>query len=270
MGWQPWLLGLWAAGVTFVLFRLGIGLIWVCWITRRAERMTDAAWLTLLEDVTTTLRFRGRVSLRRSDRTTIPVACGLWRPTLLMPLDADEWSADRRRVVLLHELAHVKRRDCRLQAIAQLAYAWHWFNPARPYGRCRAFVPSRSAPATIWFLQRVPTGRRMPIISSRSRGRFGPHPLPRWAMLAMAAPSQLEGRVLAILDTDQRRHAPPRLVRVTVATLVLQPLSRSARSGCRPLRPTRLRWPRVKQSTGIVGADDTQSADIDVDSTRVA
>ncbi|MGH9145299.1 MAG: M56 family metallopeptidase, partial [Vicinamibacterales bacterium] len=127
--WQPWLLGLWAAGVAFVLLRLGIGIVWVCWTARRAEPITDAAWLSILEEVTTTLQFTGRVSLRRSGRSTVPVACGIWRPTLLMPLEADDWSADRRRVVLLHELAHVKRRDCRLQAIAQVAYAWHWFNP---------------------------------------------------------------------------------------------------------------------------------------------
>jgi HEAT repeat protein/beta-lactamase regulating signal transducer with metallopeptidase domain len=218
MGWQPWLLGLWAAGVTFVLLRLGIGLIWVCWITHRAERVTDAAWVTILEDVTTTLRFRGRVSLRRSDRTTIPVACGLWRPTLLMPLDADEWSADRRRVVLLHELAHVKRRDCRLQALAQLAYAWHWFNPLAHMAIAGLRAEQERACDDLVLAAGTDGPSYADHLFEIARA-FRSDPLPRWAMLAMASPSQLEGRVLAILDTEQCRHAPSRLVRVTVATL---------------------------------------------------
>ena len=48
---------------------------------------------------------------------------------VLLPAEAEEWPEDRRRAVLLHELAHVKRRDCLSQLIAQLACAVHWFNP---------------------------------------------------------------------------------------------------------------------------------------------
>ena len=39
------------------------------------------------------------------------------------------WPTDRRRDVLLHELAHVKRLDCLTQALAQVACALYWFNP---------------------------------------------------------------------------------------------------------------------------------------------
>ena len=46
-----------------------------------------------------------------------------------MPEDADRWPLERLRIVLLHELAHVKRRDCLTHVLAQLACALHWFNP---------------------------------------------------------------------------------------------------------------------------------------------
>ena len=46
-----------------------------------------------------------------------------------MPADADTWPAHRLRVVLLHELAHVKRRDCLTHLVAQIACAAYWFNP---------------------------------------------------------------------------------------------------------------------------------------------
>ena len=59
----------------------------------------------------------------------MPVAAGIFRPAVIMPADADTWSESRLRVVLLHELAHVKRRDCLTHVLAQAACAFHWFNP---------------------------------------------------------------------------------------------------------------------------------------------
>ena len=47
----------------------------------------------------------------------------------LLPADADPWPADRRRDVLLHELAHVRRQDFLTQLVASLACALYWFHP---------------------------------------------------------------------------------------------------------------------------------------------
>src|SRR5207253_7453555 len=49
--------------------------------------------------------------------------------SVIMPAEADTWPDDRLRIVLLHELAHVKRRDCLTHLLAQLACACYWFNP---------------------------------------------------------------------------------------------------------------------------------------------
>ena len=40
-----------------------------------------------------------------------------------------QWTAERRRAVLVHELAHIRRADCRVQRVTQLACAIYWFNP---------------------------------------------------------------------------------------------------------------------------------------------
>ena len=70
-----------------------------------------------------------RLRFLRSGRASMPVATGLFRPSVIMPADADTWSENRLRVVLLHELAHVRRRDCLTHVLAQAACAFYWFNP---------------------------------------------------------------------------------------------------------------------------------------------
>ena len=54
---------------------------------------------------------------------------GLWRPRVLLPSAASEWSAERRRAVLVHELGHVRRRDGLALCLGQLSCALYWFQP---------------------------------------------------------------------------------------------------------------------------------------------
>lgn len=59
-----------------------------------------------------------------------PVTFGLHKPTILLPSDAGEWSEDRMRAVMLHEAAHIRRRDWFWQCLADFACLILWFNPA--------------------------------------------------------------------------------------------------------------------------------------------
>ena len=47
----------------------------------------------------------------------------------MLPAEAREWSDEQLRSVLLHELAHIKRRDTLVQWLTQIACALHWLNP---------------------------------------------------------------------------------------------------------------------------------------------
>jgi len=67
--------------------------------------------------------------VRISPFRLMPAASGLFRGTVFLPEDALKWTTEQLYMVLLHELAHLKRRDPGMQALAHLACALHWFNP---------------------------------------------------------------------------------------------------------------------------------------------
>ncbi|NIR79340.1 MAG: energy transducer TonB, partial [Gemmatimonadetes bacterium] len=51
------------------------------------------------------------------------------RSTVVLPEDYGRWSSGTLDRVLLHELAHVQRRDCSAYLVGELARAIHWPNP---------------------------------------------------------------------------------------------------------------------------------------------
>jgi TonB family protein len=64
-----------------------------------------------------------------SDRIDLPITFGLIRPVILFPSAAAHWPPEWRRIVLAHELAHVKRLDCLTQLVVEAGCAIYWFQP---------------------------------------------------------------------------------------------------------------------------------------------
>jgi Zn-dependent protease with chaperone function len=58
-----------------------------------------------------------------------PLACGVLRPLILLPANALDWDEPQLQAVLLHESAHVQRRDCLAKYVAQASRALLWWNP---------------------------------------------------------------------------------------------------------------------------------------------
>ena len=196
------LVAIWAAGVLAVVGRLVVGIIAVQWMSRRTVRVVDAPWLPLALELASSLGITRRLVFLESARATMPMAAGVFTPSVLMPEDANYWPLERLRIVLLHELAHVKRRDCLTHVIAQLACALHWFNPLA-WIAARHIRTERERACDDLVLA---CGTRGPDyaeelleIARVMRGGRCPALL-AGATLAMAHRSQLEGRLIAILD----------------------------------------------------------------------
>lgn len=134
----------------------------------------------------------------------MPMTWGALRPVVLLPAVARSWPAARRREVLLHELAHVRRGDWAARLMAALICAMHWFNPLAWLAARRlrdeqelacddAVLASGARPSDYAaHLLDVARGLRTPFVTAG-------------ATVAMARPSQLTGRLLAVLD-DSRAH----------------------------------------------------------------
>jgi HEAT repeat protein/beta-lactamase regulating signal transducer with metallopeptidase domain len=205
--WETLAIALWLAGFLVVGARLAVGLVAVQWISGRMAVVRDASWLPLARRLASDLGIAAPVRFLRGGCATMPMAWGLVRPTVLMPADADNWPADRLRIVLLHELAHVRRRDCLTHLLAQTACAVYWFHPlawlaARRARRereraCDDLVLSAGTRGSDYAEELLQIAR------VARTGRF--RAVLAGATLAMAHRSQLEGRLLAILDPAVRR-----------------------------------------------------------------
>ena len=127
--WSLLLAALWVAGSIVAILRLVIGLVRVDGIRRRATVVDVAEWRDDMDMCVAQLGLSRDVELLTSDDVQVPMTCGWRRPAVLVPTVALSWSDERRRVVLLHELAHVQRGDFAAHIAASLAAGLHWLNP---------------------------------------------------------------------------------------------------------------------------------------------
>ncbi|HSN28341.1 MAG TPA: penicillin-binding transpeptidase domain-containing protein, partial [Kofleriaceae bacterium] len=126
--WGALLVLAWALGAAAIAARAGVGALRARGIARRgvlAERAYAVA-----DDVWRTIGGRGATPrIVTSGEIDAPIVVGAMAPVVVVPAASVAWSAERWRVVLAHELSHVRRRDGLANAIAQVACAVHWIDP---------------------------------------------------------------------------------------------------------------------------------------------
>ncbi len=222
-----WLWTAWLAGALAVLSTPMAGRIALRRLTRDARPIDDADWTDLLRDLSARLHLARRVMLLRSPHAAMPMTWGGFRPVVLLPAEADSWTIDRRRAVLLHELAHVRRFDCLTQWIARASCALYWFNPLAWVAARRMRVERERACDDMVLLAGARASDYAVHLLEIARGLRAPCAAALAAM-AMARPSQLEGRLMAILDPDRPRHAPGRkaaMMAMLAAVVAVLPLA---------------------------------------------
>lgn len=188
-----------------MLFQMLLGIAGVWHVAKNAEELTQDMALVELDNARDALALSRDVKLLRSSRISVPVLWGFFKPVLLLPAEVVTWPAERLRVVLLHELAHLKRFDGISLILTRLAVAIFWYHPIawslERAGRseceraCDDLVLTNGATKPSEYADHL-------LAIARSMPTFDPF---RSVTLAMSRKSQLEGRLLSILQPQVAR-----------------------------------------------------------------
>jgi beta-lactamase regulating signal transducer with metallopeptidase domain len=202
--WTALLIPVWLGGVAVVLMALAVGMARIAWLERTNEPVTDDAWLLLVEELSLELQLTRPVRLLQASGPAMPMTWGVRRPAILLPAEADTWSPDRRRDVLLHELAHVKRHDFLVQLIARVTCAVYWFHPLVWLAATRLREErERACDDQVLRAGATPSAYATHLLEIARGLRAAP--ATSLASVAMARPAQLATRLIDVLDPGRRR-----------------------------------------------------------------
>jgi beta-lactamase regulating signal transducer with metallopeptidase domain len=91
--------------------------------------ITDPEVLASLASARDQLQLKQHIRIHLCPGHGSPCLAGLFQPVLYLPESSRFWSAQTLRMVLLHELGHLARRDLWTALAARLTCLVHWFNP---------------------------------------------------------------------------------------------------------------------------------------------
>lgn len=208
----PLLAAIWAVGASIVVAQALAGIARAKWLSRHG-RVLDIPELSRLARET---GVRRPIKVLTSNRASMPLTLGLWRPVILLPEEAAGWSAELRRMVLRHELIHVHRLDWLTQIAARIACAFYWFHPLIWLAAAQLREErERSCDDRVLAL-----GTRASLYAENLLGLARSLKPAQWSMeVAMAQPSGLEKRVAALLDPSRDRRPVRRRAASSIAVV---------------------------------------------------
>jgi beta-lactamase regulating signal transducer with metallopeptidase domain len=207
------LAALWLLGVAFHLGRFVLGGIGLVFLHRKSvphiPHGIDGA------------PFRGlgwQLRLRTAPSECGPLTWGVLKPVVLLPKASVAWPRERLLSVLLHEAAHVRRKDCLARLIAAAACALYWPNPLVWFAARAARADGESAADDCVLTMGVrPTAYAEHLVGLAREFSGGAAAM----SLSMADRAALEPRVQAILDPQKSRTGVTKMDVFKIAALGL-------------------------------------------------
>ncbi len=121
------LFGGWIVGIGFIWGRFVVGLATLSLSSKRL--ITEGALVNQLAIATREMGLNKPPRLYLTARRDSPVTWGWIRQYVMLPQEALAWPDSRQRHVFLHELAHIKRRDCLSAWLSILILGTLWWHP---------------------------------------------------------------------------------------------------------------------------------------------
>ncbi len=195
----------WAAGALVVGLRLVLGALAARRLVGRSKPVADGRVLSIADEAARRLGATSTPSVRASDDVDSPLTVGAFRPSVLLPAGALSWPDDRLRLALLHEFAHVRRRDLLAELFARIAVAVHWPDPLAWLAVSRLRIERERASDDLVLANGNAADEYAGFLVSLARAL---RPTPTVVAATMAGGPQFERRVEAILDERHSRLAP--------------------------------------------------------------
>lgn len=128
LSWKAWLMLIHCAGTIVVLLLAFVQIRWLIRVVR-SSRVAGGSIQTVVERLEQQLRTKRRARVLLSGDADSPMAFGVFRPTIVLPDEAVDYSEDDLQTVLGHELAHLKQGDGWINWLQLgLMMVW-WFHP---------------------------------------------------------------------------------------------------------------------------------------------
>jgi TonB family protein len=192
--------GLWIAGTAVLTIRTAAGLMLCARRRRRSETLERVN--TACRQLASDLGLGRIIDVRLSSHVSTPETFGLLQPAILLPPASAEWTQERLRIVLLHELIHIQRHDWAVHFMARLAVSVFWFNPLSWYALARLQNEREQAcDDDVLRFGIAHSDYASELVDIARTIRADPPSL----AVAMARPAHLEGRIRAILDPQLNR-----------------------------------------------------------------
>lgn len=121
----PWV---WVSGMVLMLLILMLGRLRLEFQLKK-HRIRAEKYEKLLAECKQKLAFSGQVEILIQDYLTSPALIGFLKPKIILPKYAEDLSEESLSYILLHELAHYKRKDMLINYILLILQAVYWFNP---------------------------------------------------------------------------------------------------------------------------------------------
>ena len=225
--WPVWILLGWLAGAAGCLLWVLSGEVGLRWILRKAVPLHGERWQTALKDVCEELNVGSQIQLFQCSRINTAVIRGIFHPGVILPATVSGWSDQRLRLVLLHELAHIRRKDSLVEILACITLVIYWFNPLVWLTvRQMRVERERACDNAVLNAGAKPSNYATQLMEVAAD--LGAFRRPLWQTAAISEGSGLKDRLLCILDPKLKR-MPMRPWTVglvcAVAAAVLLPLS---------------------------------------------
>lgn len=202
VNWSAFGVAVWLAGVATALVRRVGAELQLRRLVGKSRAVVDGRVLAIGRRLAA--EYVVRAELRESSDCRVPLAFGVRRPRVLLPLQAARWSDERLTAALRHEFGHVARRDCLTRWIADLACALYWLNPLVWFGaRSLRLLQEQACDDLVLKSGARPDAYAAQLVDA-VRSLQGDPPASHRAP-AMAQASALETRVIAILDASRDR-----------------------------------------------------------------